>query len=42
MTNEEYRRVIKAKTSELMNERREHEGSTKTNGLKLKELEFSL
>ena len=42
MANDEYRRVLKTKISELMQLKREQDGSYKKASLKIKELEFEL
>ena len=42
MANDEYRRVLKAKMSELMQLKRDQEAGNKTISLKIKELEFEL
>ena len=42
MANDEYRRVLKSKVSELMQLKREQDGGHKKAALKIKELEFEL
>ena len=42
MANEEYRKVLKQKVSEIMNAKRELESSTKNFQFKIKELEFEV
>ena len=42
MANEEYRKVLKQKVSEIMNAKREIESSTKNFQFKIKELEFEV
>ena len=42
MANEEYRKVLKNKVSELQQLKRDQEGSYKKANLKIKELEFEL
>ena len=42
MANEEYRRVLKSKVSELMNMKRDQEGGSKKSLLRIKEVEFEL
>ena len=42
MANEEYRRVLKSKVSELMNLKRDQESGSKKSLLRIKEVEFEL
>ena len=42
MANDEYRRVLKSKVSELMNLKRDQETGSKKSLLRIKEVEFEL
>ena len=42
MANDEYRRVLKSKVSELMNLKRDQESGSKKSILRIKEVEFEL